>query len=202
MYNFIDLTNKKFGKLLIIKSEFVKNEERHWLCRCDCGNEKIISGHSLRRGATISCGCHKIKHGYVGTKLYNVFSHMKARCYNKNSKFYNYYGGRGIKICDEWLINPLLFFKWAEKNGYDEKLSIDRIDNNGDYSPDNCRWATKKQQANNRNYCILITYKSKTQTLKMWCDELNMSWSTVKNRIKKYGYIDYIFTKPIGRYKW
>lgn len=116
------------------------------------------------------------------SKLYGVYKHMKERCYNKNHRSYHNYGGRGIKVCDEWLHNFVNFCIWAIGNGYTVGLEIDRIDNNKGYSPDNCRWATRKQQANNRRTNVLLTYNGKTQTMKQWAEELNIPYDTIKRR--------------------
>lgn len=130
------------------------------------------------------------------SKLNGVYCSMKTRCYNPNCKSYKNYGGRGITICEEWL-NPkkvcfyhgiktegwIAFEKQALSHGYKEGLTIDRIDNNKGYSPENCRWVDKKVQANNRNFCRVITYKGKTQNLKQWCEALNLNYKTIYKRI-------------------
>jgi hypothetical protein len=108
---------------------------------------------------------------------------MKERCYNKNNKSYNDYGGRGIKVCDEWKNDVNAFVKWAIDNGYKEDLTIDRIDVNGDYCPENCRWVTMKEQGNNKRKNHLITYNGKIQTLSQWCDELNLNRNMVAMRL-------------------
>lgn len=123
-----------------------------------------------------------IKHGKCGTKLYDVYCTMKKRCYNKHNHKYYDYGDRGIKICDEWLNNFMTFYNWAMNNGYQEGLSIDRIDVNGNYEPSNCRWATCKTQQNNRRNNVLLTYNNKIQTLKQWADELGMKYITIYKR--------------------
>lgn len=153
-----DLTGKKFGKLTIIKYYGSnKNGRALWLCKCECGNYKIILGNSLLSKSTLSCGCYNkesaskrfTKHNFSNTKLYKVWQGMKTRCYNPKFIYYRNYGGRGITICDEWLNNFKNFYNWAINNGYKEGLTIDRINNDGIYEPSNCRWITRAEQ--NRN---------------------------------------------------
>lgn len=128
------------------------------------------------------------KHGGKGTKLYEIWCSMKARCYNPNLKVYRHYGGRGISVCEEWLHDFVPFEKWAVANGYKEDLSLDRIDNNKGYSPDNCRWATRVQQANNQRTTIKIAYNGETKTLHEWAVVLGIKPATLYYRIYKLGW--------------
>lgn len=152
---------------------------------CDCGNIKNINKYHLIYGMTKSCGCLVNKHGESYTKLYDVFSAMKQRCYNKNNKSYVNYGKRGIAVCDEWLHDNSLFFEWAMNNGYKEGLQIDRIDVNGNYEPSNCRWVDNKVNCNNRRNNVLLTYQGKTRTMKQWAEELGVNYCTIKARHKR-----------------
>ena len=132
-------------------------------------------------------------------KLYKVWQGIKNRCYNHKCSAYKNYGGRGICMCEEWKNNPFLFYFWAVNNGYKEGLTIDRIDNNGDYCPENCRWVTYKEQANNTRKNHIICYNGIEKTMSEWSEYLGITYSQIKYRIKKYGVADKVFYK--GRYK-
>ena len=192
----IDLTGKRFGKLTVIeKHSQDKWGGWNWLCRCDCGNETVVSGGHLRGMKTKSCGCSRkesknFSHKMTGSRIYSIWQAMKSRCYYEKSKTFKYYGGRGIKVCDEWKNSFISFYEWSMKNGYDEnaergQCTIDRIDVNGNYEPNNCRWATIKQQANNTRRNHFIEYNGKTQTVSQWANELGVEPDSIFNRLRK-----------------
>lgn len=192
-----DLTGQRFGKLVAVNS--IYDRERRltlWECKCDCGNMCLIRANSLSHGRVMSCGClrkdsnkqNKTTHGMSRTRIYNTWHSMKARCYNPTSHNYGYYGKRGICVCDEWRTSFEKFYAWAIHNGYRADLTLDRIDSNGNYCPENCRWVTTRVQNNNRRVSLNITYNGRTQNLSDWCKELNLPYIRIYQRIVKYGY--------------
>lgn len=195
---FIDLTGQKFGRLTVIEraKDHIQTNGRHivcWLCKCECGNTCEVRSADLKRGATVSCGCYgkeqrlkaSTKHQHTHTKLYSVWSGMIQRCTNSKARNYHNYGGKGITVCDEWLHDFQAFYDWAMASGYADNLTIDRIDNNKGYSPDNCRWATRIEQNNNTSRNHLITYNGKTQTIAQWAREYNIPYKRFCQRINQ-----------------
>lgn len=181
-----DLTGKRFGKLTVLEiAENKSKTDKHkrWKCLCDCGNYTVKSSAHLKDGNAKSCGC--INHGLSHTRLFTIWASMKDRCYNKSHNQYKNYGARGITVCDEWRKTFLSFYSWALNNGYTDELSIDRINNDKGYCPDNCRWATMKEQQNNKRTNRVITYCGKTQTLTQWAEEIGVNRNTLLYRLKR-----------------
>ena len=193
---FQDLTGQRYGRLVAIERAPNKGRRTMWKCKCDCGNEVIVRAENLKSGNTISCGCYAseqiikrlTKHGMTNTRLASIFNSMKQRCYNEKSYEYYLYGGRGIKVCDEWLNDCSTFFDWALKNGYRDDLTIDRIDFNGDYCPENCRWADAFTQANNTRKNIYVDYNNERHTLKEWSRIIGINYGTLYSRINRLGW--------------
>ena len=183
---YIDLSGKRFGRLVAIEKVDVDTKRgAYWKCQCDCGRETIVMGRSLRTGATKSCGClhdevstrrivdRNTTHGKTHTRLYSVWQAMIRRCEREKSKEYKNYGARGIKVCDEWREDFDSFYSWALENGYNPsakrgECTIDGVDNNGPYSPENCRIATISDQQRNKRTNKLITHKGETKTQTEW----------------------------------
>lgn len=187
----VDITGRHFGRLLAIQKSFIKNKDQYWECRCSCGNTTFVKKGHLTSGRIKSCGCllkennTGYKHGLSHSKILRIFQGMLNRCYNKKEKAYKNYGARGITICKEWLNNRLNFYYWAISNGYKDGLTIERIDNNKGYSPDNCKWDTYKQQARNTRRNLIITYKEKSLCLATWCEKLGLDYRLTEGRLRR-----------------
>ena len=185
-----DLTNQKFGKLTALERVSNKKYKVAWKCRCDCGNETIVLTTNLCSKRILSCGCLKLEklitrsttHNQRHTKLYEVWKTMKQRCSNPNNIGYHNYGGRGIKVCDEWKNSYQVFYEWSMNNGYKEGLSIDRINNNGNYEPSNCRWADKFTQCNNTRQNKYIEINGVSKTIAQWSKDYNIPANVVRGR--------------------
>lgn len=164
--------------------------------KCECGKEFITTLSPIKRGIIKSCGCYNTKrrsethtkHGLYKHPLYAQWRDMKDRCNNSNLIWYYRYGGRGIKVCEEWSSSVLSFYNWAMDNNWKRGLSIDRIDNDGNYEPSNCRWSTASQQARNTRRNVIIEYKGKKFCLADLCNQFNLNYSTIHNRINRLGW--------------
>lgn len=184
-----DITGKRFGRLKVLSFDHMESHGRsYWLCKCDCGNEIIVRRDQLLSGHTKSCGCYALDktreratvHGLCNTRLYGIWRAMRYRCRSKN---YERYGGRGVKVCDEWE-NFETFYKWAMNNGYEDGLSIDRRDNDGDYCPNNCRWVDDTTQANNKSTNRMVEYNGISHTISEWSRIFGIHRETLSYRIK------------------
>lgn len=189
MSRIIDETGNRYGILTVIKR--VGSDrfgQLRWECVCDCGNTTIVSGGNLRRGLVNSCGCrgqNTEKHSKTNTRLYRIWAGMKGRCKNSNLPAYKDYGGRGITVCDEWDNSFVTFEKWALKNGYDESLTIDRVDNDGGYCPANCRWATRIEQSRNRRSRKTIAYNGESLSVVEWAEIVGINPHTIYERLRQ-----------------
>ena len=203
---FNDLTNQTFGRLTVIKraKDQISPAGKHrvmWTCRCECGRTKDVNADNLKSGKTLSCGCLQkqrakeciMKHGDTDSRLYAIWCAIKRRCYRDYDPHYARYGGRGIKMCEEWRESYAAFMEWALANGYryDAKrgeCTLDRIDNDGDYTPENCRWVSHKIQSNNKSTNHLITLNGETHTIAEWAEIFGMRYCKLYQRLYKYGY--------------
>lgn len=204
MGKFKDIIGQKFGRLTVIKLHHVKRTYRnfyYYLCKCECGKEHIVLKSSLLNGLTRSCGCYnnevriakckaRAKHHMSETRLFKVWEKMKGRCFCKTRPDYKHYGGRGITLCKEWQDDFINFYSWAMANGYNPnakygECTIDRINVNGNYEPENCRWVNEKIQQRNRRNNRLITYNGETHCLSEWAEIYNMRPALLSQRMKR-----------------
>lgn len=189
----IDLTGQRFGRLVVQECVGRRCGHALWSCLCDCGNVIEVIACDLKKGHTASCGCLQRErsresatvHGGQKTRLYEIWCAMKARCNRRTDESYKDYGGRGITVCDEWANSFEAFRKWALSNGYQNNLSIDRKDNDGPYCPENCRWATAKQQNNNQRSNRVITHNGESHTIAEWAELVGIKYDTLRRRLNK-----------------
>lgn len=202
MGRFKDLTGQKFDRLTVIKRTGTsKSGKVLWLCECSCRehNQITTTTSNLITGNTKSCGCLAKEsasrtgkantiHGDTDTRLYRIFRGMKDRCYNSKNKDYARYGGRGIKVCEEWLNDYITFKKWAISNGYQEDLTIERKDFDKDYCPENCKWISMSQQQRNKSSNRVITYNGESKILVEWAEQFNIPYNVLCARINERGH--------------
>ena len=204
-----EMIGRRFGRLVVLyqcDNYFSPSGSSHkrFVCKCDCGVEKTVLKEHLTSGRTRSCGCWRVEvgqkqtHGEIHTRLYKIWGNMLNRCSNPNNPVWYNYGGRGIFVCDEWKQYEG-FRDWANNSGYNDNLSIDRIDNNKGYSPDNCRWVDANIQNNNRRNNCYIEYKGEIRTISEWAAILNIEYHTLYNRIKRGWDVEDAFNKPLRR---
>lgn len=203
--NFKDLTGKIFDRLTVIKRvENDKSNRTMWLCKCSCGKEIIVRGSSLTSGNSKSCGCYRdellktsyITHNQSKTRLYKIWAGIKSRCTNPKSTRFENYGGRGITFYKEWE-NFESFYEWAVNNDYEDNLTIERIDNNGNYEPSNCRWVDYYEQSHNKRNNVYFTYKNETHCLREWANILNIKPMTLYNRYRKGWSVERMLSTPV-----
>lgn len=188
-----DLAGKRFGRLIAVK--FVQDAASakvptRWNCICDCGAEVIVRGSNLLSGRTKSCGCLALEkqrsyyktHGQSGSRLYHIWSNMRSRCYNHKTKAYRNYGGRGISVCKEW-DSFELFYDWAMQSGYEDTLTLDRINVDGDYEPNNCRWTTFAEQQRNKQNTVRVLFRGEVKSVGEWAEDLGCKHYEVFKRI-------------------
>lgn len=205
------MVGKRFGRLTVLEATDKRiSGDIVWKCRCDCGNITTVATCNLEAKVhrTVSCGCMRVervtKHNLSEEKIYKRLVAIKGRCKNPNDKKYPIYGGRGITLCEEWDGEHGYenFYKWSIEHGYQDGLTIDRIDNDGGYSPDNCRWTTRTVQMNNRRVNRFVTIDGETHSLTEWSRIKGINIGTVRNRLKR-GWSEYdALMKPVrGRAK-
>lgn len=207
----INRVGQRYGLLTVTRSAGKsKNSVRLWECKCDCGNVVTVLATNLISGTSKSCGCLKrdltiqrsTKHGLAvdgngkAPKLYRIWVNMRRRCLNEKAVDYKHYGGRGICICPEW-DDYGAFYQWAYANGYKEGLTIERKDNNGNYEPSNCRWATRKEQARNTRNCHRVTFNGETKTLVEWAESLGIPYTALRMRLHHGWSIEKALTTPV-----
>ena len=216
-----NIIGNRYGHWTVIeRAENSKDGKTRWLCRCDCGTIRSVDNGHLKSGASTNCGCEAFKktsernrvrkrtHGGTSgekqERLYDVHRSMKRRCYEPSNNSYHNYGGRGIKVCDEWLGEHGYenFRKWAMENGYDpnaerQECTLDRIDNNGNYCPENCRWVNAKIQGNNRNDNHILEYQGERHTVVEWAEKMGMLPVTLYARIRRGWPIEKALKTPI-----
>lgn len=195
---------KVYGRITLVEREDVKGS-RKYIGLCECGNLKSYYLGNLKSGRTKSCGCFydearkdaNATHRKTGTRLYRIYNNMKTRCYNKKTPNYSRYGGKGVRVCDEWLEDFTIFYDWAINNGYKKHLTIDRIDSNGNYEPSNCRWVDYAIQSHNRDYSWNIEINGITKNAKEWCEINEVNYKTAHSRkMDGWSDIDCVSKKP------
>lgn len=202
---FNDLTGNKYGRLTVVGLSPKKSGRKSfWVCKCLCGNEHLVRSDSLKSGNVQSCGCLKKeqdkdnltknhRHKESHTHLHNTWLRMKARVSNRNNKRYERYGGRGITMCDDWFNSYESFRDWAKANGYNENFTIERVDVNGNYEPNNCTWIPFAEQANNRTTTIWVEWEGRKQNIAQWAKELGFNRGTLYDRYHRGDRPPYLF---------
>ena len=203
-----DITGNRYGRLVVLHREGLSNSHITWKCQCDCGRIVEVVGNNLKNGHTKSCGCYAkekcveraTKHNMCHDRLCKEWYRMLNRASNTKWSEAHRYALRGIDVCQEWKESFETFQKWALENGYSNELSLDRIDNDKGYSPDNCRWADRKTQCRNKSNNVIIEYKGEKKTLAEWAEDLGMNYGTLHSRLKRWNWdIEKAFKKPLRK---
>lgn len=204
-----NLKGNKYDRLLVLDFIGIGNDGKaRWDCVCDCGRHITMSGSILKKDRSHSCPhCKNVSfwsrketHRESKTRLYSIYYNMRKRCENDNAVNYDNYGGRGITVCELWRSSYEAFSNWAHENGYTDELTLDRIDSNGNYCPENCRWVTYKEQGLNTRANNRITFNGETMTLTEWADKIGIKRSTLCTRLKTYGWpVERALTEPVSR---
>ncbi len=201
-----DLTGKRFGRwtVLAFAGQYAQALRAYWMCRCECGTTKAVCGANLANGHSISCGCFKREqvsassttHGKTKTPEYNTWAHILSRCYDHSNTSFDGYGGRGIVVCERWRVS---FEAFLADMGHrpSTKHSVERKDNNGNYEPGNCIWATRKEQQRNTRQNVMLTLNGKTQCVAAWCEELGIRHGTLLSRIRRGWPVDRALREPV-----
>lgn len=203
--NVKDLTGQTFDKLTILSFHESVDYKSTWLCRCECGNEVVKPAFMLKRKGIKSCGCLKSDgstnpaHGFGRHNLYPRWRNMIERCHDPEHPAYRHYGKRGISVCKEWRENIGNFIEWCLSTGYEEQLTIERVDVNEGYSPENCIWANWKIQNNNKRNNIMITIGNETKNLQGWSEHTGIGFGTIHNRYYKLGMVGEELIAPIDK---
>lgn len=202
------MVGARFGRLTVLEKapKTPGSHDAFWRCLCDCGNEIVVRQYKLRTGRTQSCGCYrkdflrslKTTHGETGGRLHGVWNTMIQRCTNPNVEKYPVYGGRGIAVCKEWRDNYEAFRDWALDNGYAPGLTLDRKDTDGDYCPENCRWATQEEQQNNKRNNRKITAFGQTLTIQQWSKKIGIKDATIRYRLSHGWSVEDALKKEVG----
>lgn len=205
----VDLTGKKFGRLLVLNL-YSKGKKTIWNCVCDCGNNHTVDGQYLKNGKSISCGCYRSEittkrktiHGLTDHRLYAVWSKIKDRCLNKKNPAYKNYGGRGIIICDEWKNSAEIFINWCLNNGWQAGFEIDRIKNDEGYRPDNCRFVIRRINANNKRNNRKFMYNGEMKSMLELEEICGIPSNTILRRVRNYGWsLEQAMTVPKRLYE-
>lgn len=203
-----DLMGQKFGHLTVLGCTRKQSGKRAWSCICDCGKQTVVGTYELTSGLVKSCGAgeHKVIHGKRNSRLYRIYNAMKQRCHNPTSQSYQWYGAKGISVCDEWRDDFQAFYDWAMANGYNPdaprgECSIDRIDVNGNYCPENCRWVTMQKQQFNKHTTRVFSYNGEQMTVAEFSKKYGIKEETLSTRLQRGKTIAEAIETPVAKRK-